>query len=128
MMKIVAYYNTPFEAEVARTKLHSEGIEAVVLNEHMAGVLPVAGGIGSLRPYVATRDEDRERAREVLHVEDAPPLPEVCPACGSKDFALRLSYRGRPTRAAWLLPLLLVAGNSGAVRRGYYCRSCGGWF
>ncbi len=67
-MKTVGYYDTTFEAEVARGKLESEGIEAFVLNENMGSVLPLGGVIRSMRPYLVVADEDMTRACEVLEL------------------------------------------------------------
>ncbi len=50
-MRTVGYYDTPFEAEIARGILESEDIEAMIQNENMGSVLPFGGAISSLIPW-----------------------------------------------------------------------------
>ena len=65
-MKTAGYYDTPFEAEVARGVLENEGIEAIVLNGNTNNVMPFGNAISSMRPYVVVADDDLSRAREIL--------------------------------------------------------------
>ncbi len=131
-MKTVRYYDTPFEAEVARGMLESEGIAAIVQNENMGSVLPLTGAISSMRPYVVVADEDFTRACELLGASDeSAPHATTCPECGSDELEFRFSYRDRPLSRLVSIPLiifLLFAGSCpGNIRRRYYCRKCGSW-
>lgn len=131
-MEILRYYDTVFEAEVARGRLASEGVTAIVQNENLGNVLPLTGAIQSLKPYLAVREEDLPQAAEILGVQirDADDVRR-CPECGSEDLAFRFFYRDKPMKAfahLALLPLFLVTMHTGIIRRAYICRKCGNWF
>lgn len=68
-MKIIQYYETVFSAEVARGRLESEGIMAVVQNENLGNILPLGGVIQSFRPYLVVNDEDAAQAAEILGIK-----------------------------------------------------------
>lgn len=53
------------EAELAKERLESEGIQAFVLHENTAGVMPfLTPGSGGI--HVQVGNADAERAREIL--------------------------------------------------------------
>jgi hypothetical protein len=132
-MKTVGSYDTPFEAEVARGLLESEGIAAFVQNENTGNVMPFASAIASLRPYVVVDDDDLERAVEVLGQREKRAEGVVrCPDCGSEQADFRFFSRDRPIWRFVSIPLfifvLLAGGCPGNIRRGWHCRGCGNWF
>ena len=130
-MEILKYYDTVFEAEVARGRLESEGITAVVQNETLGSVIPLGSATNSLRPYLAVADEDAVRAAEVLGIFDRQAPVCACPGCGSEDVVFRFFYKDKPVKAFvhyLFLPLLLASAYPGNIRRGYHCRKCGNWF
>jgi len=64
-MKVVKRYDSSAMAELDRTLLSDNGIEAVVLNENATCyIAPLAGGLVSVELAVA--DEDEQRASEIL--------------------------------------------------------------
>lgn len=131
-MKVLRYYDTVFEAEVARGLLESEGILAVVQNENLGSVFPVASVVQSLKPCLTVRDEDVPRAAEVLGLPAPAPDYVKCPECGSEDVAFRYYYKNKLIKPMFrfvMLPLLFVmSAGTGNIRRNYNCRSCGRWF
>ena len=131
-MKILRYYDTLFEAEVARGRLESEGITAIVQNENLGSVIPIMGVDWSFKPYLAVRGEDLTQAAEILGISmyDAKEVRR-CPECGSEEIDFRFFYKAKPVKAfAWLglLPLFLASMHTGNIRRAYHCRKCGNWF
>ncbi len=68
MLITIANFAYPIEANLAKTRLESEGIDCVLTNEHFAGlnwVWPLAvGGVG-----LQVRESDAERAAEILEGE-----------------------------------------------------------
>lgn len=129
-MQTLRYYDTAFEAEVARGRLESEGIRAIVQNENLGSVLPYMGANQSLKPYLMVRDEDALQAAAILGIPVRPAAPSVCPACGSEDIAFRFFYKDKPAKRFMhyvLLPVMIAAGHTGNIRRGYNCHECGTW-
>lgn len=134
-LTVVVNATYPYEADLARAYLESEGIDAWVLDEHQVRMTwHLAHALGGVK--VAVRHEDAARALELLgqdhgHLVDA--LPEAhlegtrdehCPRCGSGDTTSR-SERRWPTAVQWLASLTLaVAGFFLPQRRSDVHRSC----
>ncbi len=98
----VATYVFPWEAQLAKARLESEGIQSVVADEITAGLYG-ANAIGGIRLRV--REEDAERATELLST--LRPLPEIylvteedarrvrCPECRSEHVSPEGWFRRR---------------------------------
>jgi ribosomal protein L37AE/L43A len=98
----VATYVFPWEAQLAKARLESEGIESVVNDEITAGLYG-ANAIGGVKLRV--REEDAERATALLSTMQ--PLPEIylvteddarrprCPECRSEHVAPEGWFRRR---------------------------------
>ena len=97
-MKTVASFREPYLAYIAKGKLDSEGIPAVVSDEHLVQInWTLSQAIGGVKVQVP--EEAMERAREILkmdyleelsEVEETQPKPEpddVCPKCGSGSIS-----------------------------------------
>jgi hypothetical protein len=126
---IVRTFSSPWEAQLARTLLESEGIEALIADEHVARVY---GGMGHVVGGIKVQvwEPDAERAVEVLSREE--PLSELylvtdedaarprCPGCNSDRISFeRWSRLGFVS--SWLLlgiPLPVPSGR-------WTCRHCG---
>ena len=66
---VMTFSNRP-EADLACERLQSEGVEAFVMDEVTAGVMPYLMGAAGIRLQVPT--EQLDKAREILGVETAP--------------------------------------------------------
>jgi Putative prokaryotic signal transducing protein len=100
----IAVYVLPWEAQLARARLTSEGIPAVVADEHAAGIYG-ANAIGGIKLRV--REEDAESATLLLKTDR--PLPALylvtdedarqvrCPTCRSEDVVPEGWFRPRWT-------------------------------
>jgi len=98
----VATYVFPWEAQLAKARLESEGIRSVVADEITAGLYG-ANAIGGIKLRV--REEDAERATELLST--LRPLPEIylvteedarqvrCPECRSEHVSPEGWFRRR---------------------------------
>jgi hypothetical protein len=125
----VAAFSLAIEADLARTKLESEGIECFVADEHTVTMNWLySHAIGGVKLKVW--QSDLQRAKEILgrrsateegqgdHVAGTEELH--CPRCGSADvhyerFSRRLAF------ASWILlsfPLPLL-------KKKWNCRTCG---
>ena len=95
----VAGYRDILDAQLAMSKLESEGIECSLANEYVIGLLwRLSTAVGGVQVQVAPAD--LERARTVLATDDsaslaavlgersALPYSEACPKCGSEDVRL----------------------------------------
>ena len=100
MLKTVARFREPYEAHIARGKLETEGVPAVVVDEHLVQInWMYSQAVGGVKLQVP--EEALERAREILGqeyekeleaIEEAqlePSSEEACPKCGSNSTAAR---------------------------------------
>ncbi len=101
-------YLWPHEAQIARSLLESEGIDAVVQDAHLAQIdWLYIQAIGGLRLQVAAADA-AQAAAVLAAVEAAPPAPAeeydegTCGSCGSR--ATERVVAGRtPTFLSWMV-------------------------
>lgn len=98
----VATYVLPWEAQLAKARLASEGVAAVIADENAAGIYG-ANAIGGIKLRV--REEDAGRATALLSTDR--PLPTLylvteedaqrarCPSCRSEDVVSEGWFRPR---------------------------------
>ncbi len=127
----IATYLHPWEAEIARGLLVSEGINATLADENTVRMdWNFALALGGIRLFVPA--DSVHAAREVLErqrsgeyeqaLEDEQDLaPEVCERCGSRSL--------RATHSVWWILLLIVTFLIAAIfpppRKGMRCKDCG---
>jgi len=126
----IATYIGAWEAHLARAKLESEGIFAVVLDDQIASInWFYSNAVGGVRLQV--READAERAALILEMpaeEEHGPQQEdpvldtstpACPACGSTSFR-----RERFSPAIALLSFLLLGLPFLLNRKRVICINC----
>lgn len=122
----IARYTYPYEAQIARALLDSEGIEAFVADEQTINMQWLySDALGGVRLQVAV--EDRERALQILQEDREASLVEqegedrpACPVCGSHDT----EYHQIGRRWAFLV-FLAIDFPLYRVRDGIRCHACG---
>ena len=72
-LKLLSTYQTEFEAELVRTKLEREGIEAMIEAQDRSNVIPAIDFSNGFHLYV--EPEDLDRARALINTTDDD-LPE----------------------------------------------------
>lgn len=128
--KTIASYRDLLLAELAKSKLESEGIYCFLENENLVGVNWLYSfAVGGVK--VRVKAEDVEAALEILNKdqssvldemeEDFPPptQDEVCSKCGSSNLELLDA-----SRKAGALSLLLAFPFI-FFRKRYRCKDCG---
>ena len=118
----IATFTQPTEAHVIKGKLESEGVEAIIADEHVLGVQPLySHAIGGAK--VQVKAEDVERARDILSEHSGaaqPALSEVvCPDCQSKS--VKVSAYTKPFA---LIALILFFFPFPFLRRRWQCEDC----
>lgn len=102
MLKTVATFSFPHEAHIARAKLESEGIPALMADEHTINMPWLySNALGGVRLQVPSSAFDQ--AKEILARDCSDDLiaevgenPYICPSCGSAELCvmcLRLRQR-----------------------------------
>lgn len=120
--------NDAAQAHIIQGMLESEGIDSMLQNENMSGVLPgLLNNISGVDMLVA--EADYERAMQLL--EQNQMIPEqlkYCPACGSDDIKFVLK-KGRRLKAALAAIACLLSGTPpGTNHWEYVCNACGNRF
>jgi hypothetical protein len=123
----VGTYTTPWEAQLARARLESEGIDSRMADENL-GRLGLSNAVGGVKVLVWS--EDAEAARALLLREAR--LPEIylvtdeeshwprCPGCNSENLTLE-----RWSRRLLIGSLLLLRIPLIIPRKRWKCRNCG---
>lgn len=121
----VATFSTIFEADFAKARLESEGIQTFITNENIIGMLWVySNAVGGVR--VKVENHNVAAAKEILalvkenefELESSESDWGVCPKCGSNRIEFVQDQRA--TAFTWLLlglPLLFP-------REKYVCHNC----
>lgn len=126
----VATFNYPLEAHLHRAKLESEGIDSIVVDEHMIHANWLYNiAVGGVKLQV--RESDAEKALRILGEipERIPEDPEIsaeisgdehCPQCHSTDIHYE-TFHMRPLFILWLL----VSFTLPFMKRKWKCNHCG---
>ncbi len=67
-LSLLSTYQTQFEAEIVRTKLEREGIEAMIEAADLANMMPSLDYANGIHIYV--EPEDLARAKEIITTTD----------------------------------------------------------
>ena len=136
-LKTIARFRDVPAAQLARSRLEADGIQASLLGVNHVSINWFASqAIGGIRLQVPA--EDGERARELLQQdrsEDLEGVPEAdlpaamgeeCPRCGSKRVhRSQLAQQTKAWSMFFGLPFVLLALLFGSWRRRFRCSACG---
>jgi Putative prokaryotic signal transducing protein len=118
---VIASYGQPIEAHMARLRLGSEGIEAVLHDENVVAIQPLysnlAGGVKLL-----VKKSQVEKACEILEVQNkAIAKAEIrCPKCNSDDYS-RFSI----SNVMWIMAAFTLGLVWLLFCKKYRCNTCG---
>lgn len=123
---VVESYSLVYEAQIAKSLLISQGIDAQIENEHTINMdwfySNALGGVKVLVP-----EDCAEDAKSILEQDYSAEVDEkfslekeVCPSCGSTNI---IPYtEGKKTAFAFLIVVGIPVGK---VRHGLKCQDCG---
>jgi DNA-directed RNA polymerase subunit M/transcription elongation factor TFIIS len=120
----IASFSQTIQADLARSKLESEGIECVLADDYTVSVNWLySNAIGGVKLRV--RESDAREALALLgqespDVADSEPDAIHCPQCGSTDVEFE-KYRRRFAFASWLLLGFPIP----FLKRAWKCKKCG---
>ncbi|MBR9829165.1 MAG: DUF2007 domain-containing protein [Oceanospirillales bacterium] len=126
MLVTIARYTYPYEAQIARALLDSEGVDAFIADEQTINMQWLySDALGGVRLQVKAEDAERalrllQEDREALLVEEKGEDRPACPVCGS----VNTEYHQLGRRWAFLM-FLAVDFPLFRVRDGIRCRACG---
>jgi hypothetical protein len=122
----VATFSYPWEAELARARLASDGVEAMVTDEHLSR-LYCSNMVGGIKLRVRSDEADRA----VVLLREAHPLPQIylvteedadlrrCPECRSENLDFE-----RWSRVGLVGSWLLLGIPLPLPRNRWVCRAC----
>ncbi len=118
----VRRYSSPQEAHLARAKLESEGIPAVIQDENLVRMNWLySNAIGGVKLQVG--NSQIEAANQILGaVDNAEPnsgASDPCPECGADDTHLKIRGK-RATFLTWLFAGVPLWRG----RREWFCAAC----
>lgn len=125
----VETFSTPWEAQLARARLETEGIHSVIADENFVRLYwALSNAMGGVKLKV--REEDAPRAAELL--QDRCPIPEIylvteedaarprCPGCRSDNLDFE-----RWSRLGFIGSWVILGVPLPIPRRRWICRNCG---
>lgn len=128
----IANFIEPFQADLARVKLESEGIRCFLAGENFAATYWLLSG-ADRGIKLQVRQSEAERALQILSAEEESGLREVsaksvqsetadlrCPKCSSEN----IEYE-RFSRKAFFLGILFLRFPLVFPKRSNKCRDCG---
>lgn len=124
-MKIlpVKEFENSFQANLAKAKLESAGIDCFLTNENAVTLVPNKVGMFSLRIDLMVAEQDFEIASRILNDEEPlNTIERICPNCQSKNIQPNCKYN----LAKWLLLIisLIVASSLISSKHPWVCRDC----
>jgi hypothetical protein len=125
----VETFTTPWEAQIARARLESEGIHSVIADENFVRLYwALSSALGGVKLQV--RAEDVSQAAELL--KNRAPIPEIylvteedaaqprCPGCRSDNLDFE-----RWSRLGFFSSWVILGVPLPIPRRRWICRNCG---
>lgn len=123
----VATYSSPWEAELARARLETEGIDSILADAHLSRLYcsNIVGGV-----KVQVREDEAVRAGDVLR--QLRPIPEIylvteedagrprCPGCNSDNLTFE-----RWSRLGFVSSWILLGFPLPVPRNRWLCNLCG---
>lgn len=123
----VASFESPTNAELARTVLEAEGVKAFVIGDQSISINPIFTFYPGMRVRLQVMAQDAKRAQEVLSQNEMQQSLErgfeACPNCGGADIK-RLGA-SRRSFIAWGYIFVPIAIVLGLWRRSRRCNGCG---
>jgi hypothetical protein len=114
----IASLNWLPEAEVLKTFLQSQGIEAFIPEEHISTINPIMTGV---QVRVQVRTSSVEEAKVLLQKFQPDLRKPKCPSCGGED--IRVKPIGVKGWAQFLVCALMAVPMKGSSKK--VCGSCG---
>lgn len=124
-MRRLTTVSNSVEATLLQHVLELEGIDSFITNEYTSTLLPHLYGMLGHGIQVMVKDDDYEKAKEILAREVDAREVKTCPNCGSSDIGF--GVRGKKRFGDRLLIFIsLIAGvPMGNIKNKYYCKNCG---
>lgn len=120
--KLIKRYAQSHLAFIHKGLLEENGIDAFVFGDNFMNTFPNMSGILSAGTELRVREEDYEKAIEILDVENKEPVS--CANCGSKN--IEFNYGKRVFFKIVFSLFSAIAGEPfGNIQRHYYCKDCG---
>lgn len=126
----IAGFDEPLQAELAKMKLNTEGIDCFLAGENFVGTYwLLANAEGGVKLQVRQTDAEKalriiERSQTTKDVEREIPAEEsinpACPKCNSED----VEYE-KFSRKLFYLSILLLRFPLPFLKKSYKCKNCG---
>lgn len=120
--KLIGKYSQSHLAYIHKGLLEENGIDAFVFGNNFMSVVPNLSGILDAGIELRVKEEDYEKAIEILKVQEEVKL--ICANCNSEN--IEFSY-GKKGIVEILLSLFsaMIGEPFGNIKRHYYCKECG---
>lgn len=115
--------DTSTEAHLIKGRLNNEGIECILTNENFTNLMPHYNNVMGAGIQVLIKEEDQERARDIIKDKIEPETIRECPYCHSKHIILGIGkFKGM--RFLNMLIAILFLIPLGNLKPKFYCKDC----
>lgn len=116
---ILTTCSSPIDANLIKSKLASEGIEAYLINENFTRLMPIYYNILGSGIRIMVHKEDLERARLITNIQ---PNKVLCPNCGSDQ--VELAFKSKRNKLFVLFLSIFAALPFGNLLNEFVCNKC----
>ncbi len=121
--KLIKKYEQSHLAFIHKGLLEENGIDAFVFGNNFMNTFPNMSGILNAGTELRVREEDYEKAIEILGHETTE--PKTCANCGSENIDFNYGKKSFLKVVFSLFSAILAFEPFGNIRRHYYCKDCG---
>lgn len=121
--KLIGKYSQSHLAYIHKGLLEENGIQAFIFGDNFMSVMPNYSEILNAGIELRVKEEDFEKAINVLQTEDSEKFS--CENCGSENIKFSFGKKGWREIVFSIFSALIATIPFGNIQRHYYCKDCG---
>jgi hypothetical protein len=123
-MKSLTTVSSAIDATLLQHKLSQEGIKSFLVNENMSTMFPHLNGMLGWGVHVMVREEDYEKAEQILKGRQDQERFSKCPHCGSSNIGFGMRGKNRVGEKFLIILSMIFGMPVGNIKNKYHCKDC----
>lgn len=123
-MKRLTTVSNSIDATFLQNRLEQDEIVSFTTNENISALLPHFDGMLGNGVQIMVREEDFEKAKQLLESYQKQNEVTACPHCGSSNIGFGMRGKNRIGDKLLIFVSLITAIPMGNIKNKYYCRDC----
>ncbi|MGB6083133.1 DUF2007 domain-containing protein [Moheibacter sp.] len=121
--RLIGKYSQSHLAYIHKGVLEESGLDVFIFGNNFMSVAPNLTGILDAGIELRVREEDFEKAREILQFQEDDKM--ICANCGSGNIKFSYGKNGLLEIVFSVFSALVVSTPFGNIKRQYFCKDCG---